>query len=298
MAKIKTQPKDGGGLWETLKTIFWALLIAGAFRTILFQPFSIPSGSMKPELLIGDYLFVSKFAYGYSRYSLPFEPDLFEGRWLGSLPERGDVIVFKHPKHDQCSGGPIERITGFAGAVFGQVQPNGGDCRDYIKRVVGLPGDKVQVISGVLHLNGEAVPTERIENFIEPRVARGAPPRYPRCINGPLAEGADCLKEQYLETLPGGANHRVLNIAGTLGERGANRRAGADNTPVFEVPEGELFFMGDNRDNSVDSRFINQVGFVPLENVIGRADLIAISSDGAFWEVWKWRLDRLFKTIE
>ena len=297
MAKAESRKKDGG-LWETVKTIFWALVIAGLFRTILFQPFSIPSGSMKPELLIGDYLFVTKYAYGYSRYSLPFEPDLFDGRIWGAMPERGDVVVFKHPKFDACSRGPFERIGGFFLSIVGVVQTDAGDCRDYIKRVVALPGDTVQVKGGILHLNGEAVPTEPMPDFVEPKIRLGAPPRFPRCINAPVPPGGACRKEQFREILPGGHVHRILNIHGEMGVPSQRIGGSPDDTPVFEVPEGHVFFMGDNRDNSVDSRFISEVGFVPLENLIGRADLIAISSEGAFWQVWNWRFDRLLKGID
>ncbi len=301
MAKTATKKSDG--ILETIKTIFWALLIAGAFRTILFQPFSIPSGSMKPELLIGDYLFVSKFAYGYSRYSLPFSPQmdwLFGGgRLLSDAPERGDVVVFKHPKHDACTEGVFEQTADFVLRLVGQRSgPGRGDCLDYVKRVVGLPGDTVQMRDGILHINGEALPTERIDDFVEPRIALGSPPSVPRCINGPVPRGAPCAKEQYVETLPGGRRHRVLNIEGPPGGNGGPFAGRADQTPLFTVPEGHFFFMGDNRDNSVDSRFLNEVGYVPLENLIGRADLIALSSDGAFWQVWNWRFDRLFKVIE
>lgn len=297
MARAGSEPSKSG-IWETVKTIFWALLIAAAFRTILFQPFSIPSGSMKPTLLIGDYLFVTKYAYGYSRYSLPFEPDWFDGRIWGEMPERGDVIVFKHPMHDACARPIYERVGGFFLAILGQAPLDGGDCVDYVKRVVGLPGDTVQMKGGILHINGEAVPTERIEDFVEPRRVMGNPAANPRCVNGPVPPGGDCAKEQYVEELPGGPTHRILNATGVMGEIPNPARFNSDNTPVFEVPEGELFFMGDNRDNSVDSRFVNQLGTVPLENLIGRADLIAFSAEGAFWQVWTWRLDRFFKTIE
>jgi len=290
--------KKEGGFWDTLKTIFWALVIAGLFRTILFQPFSIPSGSMKPELLIGDYLFVTKYAYGYSRYSLPFEPDLFDGRIWASLPERGDVAVFKHPKHDACSRGPLERIGGFFLAIVGVVQTNAGDCRDYIKRVVGLPGDTIQVKGGILHINGAALPTVAMPDFVEPNIALGSPPRRPRCINAPVPPGGPCRKEQFRETLPGGHTHRILNIRGEMGVAGRYPGRSPDDTEVYTVPEGHVFMMGDNRDNSVDSRFMQEVGFVPLENLIGRADIVAISSAGAFWQVWNWRFARLFTTIE
>jgi signal peptidase I len=293
----KTDAKNKDGFLDTLKTIFWALVIAGAFRTILFQPFSIPSGSMKPELLIGDYLFVSKFAYGYSRYSLPFSPDWFDGRIMAREPRRGDVVVFKHPKHDACSAGVIEQTVDFV-LRLAQLRSGPGtqDCVDYVKRIVGLPGDTVQVKGGILHINGEALPTERIEDFVEPKQALGSPPRFPRCVNGPVPRSGECVKEQFRETLPGGRVHRILNIEG---EMGAGRgRSGPDNTPVFTVPEGHYFFMGDNRDNSVDSRFRSQVGVVPFENLIGRADIVALSSEGPFWQIWTWRFDRLLKLIE
>ena len=297
MAKADSEKKRASGLWETVKTIFWALLIAGAFRTILFQPFSIPSGSMKPELLIGDYLFVSKFAYGYSHYSLPFEPDWFEGRIWGAMPERGDVIVFKHPMHDACDRPVLHRVGGFLLSILGQPQEP-SDCIDYVKRVVGLPGDEIQLRGGILHINGEPVPTERIEDFAEPRIALGNPRRFPRCINGPVPPGGTCLKEQYVETLPNGRTHRFLNIRGEVGLPPASTRRSSDNTPVFTVPEGQLFFLGDNRDNSYDSRFPSELGFVPVENLIGRADVIAFSSAGSLLAFWNWRLDRFFESIE
>ncbi len=300
MAKTATKKSDG--ILETIKTVFWALLIAGAFRTILFQPFSIPSGSMKPELLIGDYLFVSKFAYGYSRYSLPFSPDwpwLFDGdRLLPGDPERGDVVVFKHPRYDACSQGAFEQISDFALRLAQlRTRPTTDDCIDYVKRVVGLPGDTVQMVGGILHINGEPVPTERIDDFVEPRIALGSPPSLPRCINGPVVRGGPCAKEQYVETLPGGRRHAVLNIEGPPGDAPGRFVSQADETPLFTVPEGHFFFMGDNRDNSVDSRFQDGVGVVPFENLIGRADIIVLSSEGAFWELWNWRFDRFFKLI-
>ncbi|MEL6477663.1 MAG: signal peptidase I [Pseudomonadota bacterium] len=293
MAKAKQ--KDG--FWETLKTIFWALVIAAAFRTILFQPFSIPSGSMKPNLLVGDYLFVSKFAYGYSRYSLPFSPDVGEGRIWASLPERGDVVVFKHPQRDQCSQGPIELVVSLARRVAGARVPYTNDCTDYVKRVVGLPGDQIQVSGGVLSINGIPVGMERVADFVEIKQMRGNPPSAPRCLQPEPSIGGECAKEQWLETLPEGTSHRVLNLSGTIGQPGTGPR-GTDDTSVFTVPDGHLFFMGDNRDNSVDSRKQNDVGMVPLENLIGRADVVAFSWDGPIWKVWDWRADRFFKWIE
>ncbi len=302
MAKTETKKKDG--ILDTLKTIFWALLIAGAFRTILFQPFSIPSGSMKPGLLIGDYLFVSKFAYGYSRYSLPFSPEwdwLFGGgRLLARDPERGDVVVFKHPRHDACTQGAFEQTSDFVLRLLRlRTTPVMDDCIDYVKRIVGLPGDRVQVKGGILHLNGEPVRTERVEDFVEPNIPLGSPrPQFPRCINAPVPPGGACRKEQFVEYLPGGRAHPVLNIQGEVGSEAALPLSGPDNTAVFVVPQGHFFFMGDNRDNSVDSRFVGQVGFVPFENLIGRADIVALSSAGAFWQVWNWRFDRFLESID
>ena len=205
MARAQTK-KDG--FWETVKTVFWALVIAMVFRSALYQPFSIPSGSMKPTLLVGDYLFVSKFAYGYSRYSLPFSPDWFDGRIWGEMPERGDVVVFKRPGKDACTQGPIDMVVNLYHAFTGGWSRAPDDCIDYVKRVVGLPGDRIQMIGGILHINGAALKTVRAGDFVEPMVRRGSPPNLPRCINGPVREGGDCLKEHWRETLPGVASIR------------------------------------------------------------------------------------------
>jgi signal peptidase I len=233
--------------WETVRTLVYAVAIALAVRTFLYEPFNIPSGSMKPTLLVGDYLFVSKFAYGYSKHAFPFSIPLFEGRIFGELPERGDVAVFKLPSDNRT---------------------------DYIKRVVGLPGDRIQVKSGTLYVNGEAAERVRIENFID---------------------GVAPLK-QYRETLPqSGRSYAVLDIT----ERGS-----LDNTDVYEVPARHVFAMGDNRDNSLDSRVLSDVGFIPVENLIGRAEIIFFSTNGEarFWEIWRWpiaiRFRRLFNLIE
>ena len=275
------------GFWETVKTVFWALLIAMAFRSILYQPFSIPSGSMKPTLLVGDYLFVSKFSYGYSKYSLPFSPDLFDGRIWGSMPERGDVVVFKLPGKDECSEGPVGFVTRIGSGMLSWVgvarpQRDPGDCIDYIKRVIGLPGDQIQMIDGVLHINGQRVGMEKVANFAEPKQPNSGP-----CLNAPVPQGGECEMTHFIEELPGGRKHSVLDLHVTS----------VDNTPVIEVKEGHILFLGDNRDNSTDSRF-RSVGQVPVENLIGRADVIALSSSGAFWEFWKWRWSRIFKSIE
>lgn len=237
------------GFWETARTLVYAVAIALAVRTFLYEPFNIPSGSMKPTLLVGDYLFVSKFAYGYSRHSLPFSLPLIDGRIFADLPERGDVAVFKLPSDNRT---------------------------DYIKRIVGLPGDRLQVRDGILHINGESAERVRLENF---RDDDGT-------SNGELA--------RYRETLPGGPSYTVLDIVA---------RGSLDNTDVYEVPEGHVFAMGDNRDNSLDSRVPN-VGFIPIDNLIGRAEIIFFSTNGSarLWEVWKWplaiRFRRLFNLIE
>jgi signal peptidase I len=257
--------KSEGGIVETIKTVVYALLIAGVFRTLLFQPFWIPSGSMKDTLLIGDFLFVNKFAYGYSRYSCPFGLCPIPGRLFGSDPERGDVIVFRHPV-------------------------NGSD---FIKRLVGLPGDTVQMRGGVLWLNGAEVTQAEAGLFTETYERQGPMGQYPRCQNAPVGEGGDCTSTRSTETLPGGRTHSILNIEdGGFG----------DDTDIFTVPEGHYFFMGDNRDNSQDSRFgqtIGGVGFVPAENLIGRADRIMFSSAGrSMLFFWTWRSDRFFKSVE
>lgn len=290
MARATAKKKEGA--WETVKTIFWAMVIAMAFRSILYQPFSIPSGSMKPTLLVGDYLFVSKFAYGYSRYSFPFSPDLFEGRIWGELPERGDVVVFKRPGMDACSEGPLEfgaRIGSALLSVVGIARPlrDPNDCVDYIKRVVGLPGDRIQMIDGVLHINGQPVEMLPAEDFVEVKGLDSESFAMQGCRNEPVPQGGECALESWTEVLPNGVAHPILNLA----------ELPQDNTPVFTVQPDHVFFMGDNRDNSVDSRFPD-VGQVPVENLIGRAEIVALSSSGAFWQIWKWRFGRFFDGID
>jgi len=269
----KAEKKKDGPIKETVKTVVYALLIAGAIRTLIFQPFWIPSGSMKSTLYIGDFLFVNKFAYGYSYASCPsmFGVDFCgfakgsDERLFGSDPERGDVVVFKHP-------------------VLGE---------DYIKRLIGLPGDRVQVIDSLLYINGEAVDVTPNGDFIETYAPQGPEQSYPSCSNRPAANG-ECIKGSFTEVLPNGVTHDILNI----------RETRVDNTEEFIVPEGQFFFMGDNRDNSVDSRFSQTgpnrgVGFVPRENIIGRADRIIFSSAGnSMFYFWTWRSDRFFKAVE
>jgi len=244
------EEKEQGGLMDTLKTVVVAVTIALVIRTLAYEPFNIPSGSMKPTLLVGDYLFVSKMSYGYSRYSLPLGFPLFSGRVLFSEPERGDVAVFRKPTDNSI---------------------------DYIKRLVGLPGDKIQVKGGVLHINGKAVKRERAGEFVDGGRGAGYFRRIPR----------------YLETLPNGRQHYIAEEtdSGLM-----------DNTIVYTVPAGHYFGMGDNRDHSQDSRFLRDVGYIPRENLVGRAEVKFFSVDGAAWKFWQWgtslRFGRFFESIE
>ena len=234
---------------ETLRTVFWAGLIALVVRTVAFEPFNIPSGSMIPTLLIGDYLFVSKYSYGYSKHSLPFSLPVISSRLFFSEPERGDVVVFKKPSDNKT---------------------------DYIKRIVGLPGDRLQMIGGILHINGQAVQRERIADHVS---------------RDPFGNSVRIAR--FVETLPNGRRHQILEVS----DQGP-----MDNTPAYQVPEGHYFGMGDNRDASADSRFLADVGYIPQENLIGRAEFLFFSVDGSFWEFWKWpksiRFGRLFSSIE
>ncbi len=249
MSVAEGRSRKSGGLGETVSVIIQAVLLALVIRTLLFQPFSIPSGSMRPTLLEGDYLFVTKWAYGYSRHSLPFSPDLFSGRIWSSTPERGDVVVFKFP--------PDPSI-------------------DYIKRVIGLPGDRIQMRDGVLHINGEPVEREMIGVVDDVDITE---------MRGPV--------EVWRETLPNGVSYQTLDLT---------KNGIGDNTREFTVPADHYFMMGDNRDNSTDSRF--NVGFVPHENLVGRANIIffSISGGASPLEIWKWpselRLSRLLSWVD
>lgn len=240
--------KNSSSLYENIKVLVQAVILALIIRTVLFQPFSIPSSSMENTLLVGDYLFVSKFSYGYSKHSMPFSPNLFEGRIFGSAPERGDVAVFR---------------------------PQSDIQTDYIKRIIGLPGERIQMIDGVLHINGEPVKREKVGDYLPD--------------NAPSASVPATI---YRETLPNGVAYNTLDI---------NALSMGDNTREFIVPEGHYFMLGDNRDNSSDSRF--QVGYVPFENLIGKAQIIFFSMRGGDspLELWKWptslRYERIFTSL-
>jgi signal peptidase I len=249
---VSAKMKKGGWL-ETVTIVIEALAIAMLVRTFLYQPFNIPSGSMKETLLIGDYLFVSKLSYGYSRYSF-YNLIPFSGRIFGAPPKRGDVVVFKLPRDNST---------------------------DYIKRVIGLPGDEINVRGGVLYINGKEVPRHRIGNFV---TRDGEGPAHPI--------------PAYEETLPNGVKYTVLD---------SEPNGPFDNVGPYKVPEGKYFMMGDNRDNSTDSRASWGVGYVPYQNLIGRAEIIffsaAVDDPGAFrwWSPWTWpfdiRWDRFFKLV-
>jgi signal peptidase I len=252
----RTDDEPDSGWWESVKIVLQALVLAMVVRVFFYQPFNIPSGSMKNTLLVGDYLFVSKLSYGYSRYSFPFGGTLFgsqkfTGRIFSSLPKRGDVAVFKLPRDNST---------------------------DYIKRVIGLPGDEIQMRNGTLYINGTMIQKKLVGTFDTYEY------ETPQ-LDIPV----------YEETLPEGKKYRVLDV---------NPNGDLDTTPVFKVPTGHYFMMGDNRDNSTDSRVSplkNGVGFVPLENFVGRADIIFFS--GAFdepqafrWQTpWRWPLDIRWK---
>ncbi|MCI4664670.1 MAG: signal peptidase I [Neomegalonema sp.] len=267
----------GDSLGEIIRTVVYALLIALVFRTLLFQPFSIPSGSMKSTLLVGDYLFVSKYSYGYSKYSLPWGSRvpswLMSGRIVSSDPKRGDVIVFRNPRDKK---------------------------EDYIKRLVGLPGDRIKVVDGLLYINGDPVKLQKVAPFVE-SVKAGAGRLLCNESRAEQVRTDKCSKTRYMETLPGGVKHAILDVDGLLTT--ADNKPDASSVTVkageFVVPKDHYFFMGDNRDNSVDSRFEGSsgIGMVNRELLIGRAEFILLSSDGAFWEFWNWRGDRFFKSI-
>ena len=245
-AKKKT---GKGELRETIVVIVQALLIALVFRTFAFEPFSIPTASMQSNLMIGDYILASKYTYGYSRYSLPYTEVPLQGRILGNAPERGDVAVFR----------PVPQSD------------------NYVKRVIGLPGDTIQMIEGILHINGEPVEREAIGES-QDRDSTG--------VNLPVT--------QYRETLPNGVSYTTQEISDT---------AQFDNTGEYTVPPGHYFMMGDNRDRSLDSRSLSSVGYVPFENFVGKAEwrFFSITDNIPPWQIWRRpgniRLDRMFTSV-
>lgn len=234
---------------ETAKTIIYAIAIAMLIRSFWIEPFKIPSGSMYPNLYVGDFLFISKYTYGYSKHSLPFSLPLFEGRIWDDMPKRGDVVVFKFPRDNHT---------------------------DFIKRIIGMPGDKIRLEKGRLYINDELLPREEIGDFIV-RNERGYAERY----------------HQYFETLPEGYRHTILEISDTEPQ---------DEVAELVVPDNSFFVMGDNRDRSDDSRM--DVGFVPFENLMGKARFLFFSYDpdeGAWYKPWTWgkkiRWRRIFNKI-
>ena len=237
-------------IYENIKTLLGALIIAILIRSLLYQPFYIPSSSMEPTLLIGDRIFVSKYIYGYSKHSFPFSPNLTNNRYFSKIPSRGDLVVFKTPADNRT---------------------------DYIKRLIGLPGDTIQFINGNLFINEKMVNRVKTKNTT-----------LVRCGNFNLKTNT------FIETLPNGVKHlAVYKKIGTL-----------QNTKIFKVPEKKYFLMGDNRDCSKDSRYLDSVGYVENLNLVGKAELIFFSNDTKisslikFWNFHKsFRLDRLFKNL-
>ena len=244
---VSKQPQQDEGIVSgTVRTIVPALIIALVIRTVLFQPVSIPSGSMKPALLIGDYLMVSKFTYGYSHYSLPFGPPIFSGRIFPAMPKRGDIVVFRSPTEE---------------------------THDLIKRTIGLPGDRIEVKDAVVYINGTPVKRERIADYV------GEDPCQPEPVFNVIAR-----VPRWRETLPNGVSYDTVQCPRLASY------VDADNTPVYNVPAEHFFMMGDNRNRSADSRFMQDVGYVPFENVIGRAQVIffSVAEGESAWQIWRW----------
>jgi signal peptidase I len=244
MSKNKTKTEEG--VIGFVKTLVIALVCAGIVRSIFFEPFHIPSSSMKPTLLIGDYIFVSKYSYGYSRYSFPFGFNFFEGRIFRNVPKRGDVAVFRLPSDPSIN---------------------------YVKRIIGLPNDEIQIREGVLYINNEKIV---------------------KTADGIFSDDDTQIKTEarkFTEKLPEGKTISVLDQSHTP----------QDNTGVYNVPEGHYFMMGDNRDNSQDSRFLDHVGYVPEENLVGKVSIIFFSDSKPIWQLWSWidsvRFNRIFSKV-
>ena len=232
-----------------LKSILIAIFIALVIRSFIFEPFNIPSGSMKPNLLVGDFIFVSKYSYGFSKHSLPFSIPLIPGKIFSNTPERGDVVVFKTPQNNRT---------------------------DYIKRVIGLPGDKIEIKNGIIFINGSEILRKKLNDFID-------------TDNKTSNKRVRMYNEYFF--------NKEINIL-DITDNGI-----VDNTQLFNVPENHFFVMGDNRDNSQDSRFISTVGFIPYENLVGKAQFIFFSLENArFLQIWKWpnsiRYERIFQKIQ
>ncbi len=236
-------------IFGNLKSIFIAIFIALLIRSFIFEPFNIPSGSMKPNLLVGDFIFVSKYSYGFSKHSLPFSIPLIPGKIFSNTPERGDVVVFKTPENNRT---------------------------DYIKRVIGLPGDKIEIKNGIIFINGSEILRKKLNDFID-------------TDNKTSNKRVRMYNEYFF--------NKEINIL-DITDNGI-----ADNTQLFNVPQNHFFVMGDNRDNSQDSRFISTVGFIPYENLVGKAQFIFFSLENArFLQIWKWpnsiRYERIFQKIQ
>jgi signal peptidase I len=246
--KISREKNPNPDSTSFFKTLITAIIFAGIIRSFLFEPFHIPSSSMKPNLLIGDYIFVSKYSYGYSKYSLPFSLNLFSDRFFFSEPKRGDVVVFRLPTNPKIN---------------------------YVKRLIGLPGDEIQMINGSLYINHQEVKKTFDQDFIDE-----------------ISEDENQSIAEFIEKLPEGKEIKILDQYPDMPQ---------DNTGIYKVPEGFYFMMGDNRDNSQDSRFLTQVGFVAKENLIGKATIIFFSTKEKIYKFWKLnksiRFERIFQKI-
>jgi len=241
--------KSQSNFLSNLKSIIIAIFIALIIRSFIIEPFNIPSGSMKPNLLVGDFIFVSKWSYGYSKHSLPFSIPIIPGKIFNKIPERGDVVVFKTPFDNRT---------------------------DYIKRVIGLPGDRIKIVDGLININDELIFRQKINDFID-------------IDKNNKTIRLRAYKEFFFD--------KEVEIV-DLTDNGI-----VDNTPLYIVPDDHLFVMGDNRDNSQDSRFLSRVGYIPIENLIGKAQYIFFSLENSrFIEIWKWpksiRYERLIKKIQ